>query len=159
MTDIIHQLKKTGKHFLFDVQLNWLSQHRGLVSAPYAPGVIAVATPVEFGGEGKDWNAEQLFLASISSCYMSTYLSFANKFGFTISRFECNCIGRVELVDGRYRFTGIDLYPQVYISGEPVREKAELAIHKTQKYCLIANSIDTPITYHTEVLLDQHPKV
>lgn len=89
---------------------------------------------------------------------MSTYLSFAGKFGFTISHFECNCIGRVELVNGSYRFTGIDIFPKVYIRKEAIREKAELAIHKTQKYCLIANSIDTSVTYHSEVLLDPHPK-
>jgi len=61
---------KTTKQFFFEVQLNWLEGKRGILSAKDTPGTIHVATPLEFGGEGKPWTPEHLFLSSISSCFM-----------------------------------------------------------------------------------------
>ncbi|HEY6504798.1 MAG TPA: hypothetical protein VIZ28_12535, partial [Chitinophagaceae bacterium] len=41
----------------------------------------------------------------------------------------------------------------VYIAGEDLREKAGIALEKTHKYCLISNSINAEIFYHSEILI------
>ena len=84
-----------------------------------------MAIPPKFGGDGKEWSREHLFLGSISSCYMTIYLVFAKKMDFEITHFECNAIGQIELVDGKYKFTHVNLYPKVYIADESLREKAK----------------------------------
>lgn len=145
---------KTDRQFLFEVQLNWLADTRGILSAKDADGTIHVATPPEFGGAGKPWSPEHLFLSSISSCFMTTYLAFAKKFHFEISRFSCSTIGQIEIVGGKYKFTNINLYPKIYIADEAIREKANLALEKTHKYCLITNSINAGVFYHSEILLN-----
>src|SRR4026209_2207837 len=61
---------KTSKHFAFEVSLNWLADTKGILSARDANGTIHIGTPPAFGGEGKPWTPEHLFLASISSCFM-----------------------------------------------------------------------------------------
>ena len=122
---------KTEKHFLFEVQLNWLSKKKGILWAKDAEGVLDVATPPQFGGEGKPWTPEHYFLNAISGCFMTTYLSFAYKLGFEISNFECNTIGEIEIVEGKYKFTVINLYPKIYIAEESLREKAAAAVSKT----------------------------
>ena len=142
---------KTSKHFAFEVNLNWLADTRGILSAKDARGTIHIATPPAFGGEGKPWTPEHLFLASISSCFMTTYLAFAKKLHFGISHFECSAIGQIELINGRYKFTTIDLYPKIFIADEELREKANQAVEKTHRYCLISNSVNADIYYHTEV--------
>jgi peroxiredoxin-like protein len=144
---------KTDKRFLFEVQLNWLADKRGIISANDAEGILHVATPPKFGGEGKPWTPEHLFLGSISSCFMTTYLAFAKKLDFAISNLECDAIGQIQIVEGKYKFTNIDLYPKVYISTANVYEKATLALEKTLKYCLISNSINVEIFYHSEILV------
>ena len=149
---------KTDKQFFFEVQLNWLIGTRGILSANDAKGTIHVATPPEFGGEGKPWTPEHLFLSSISSSFMTTYLAFARKNQLDISHFECNIIGQIELVAGRYKFTNINLYPKVYIAEEALREKANLVMEKTHKYCLVSSSVNADIFYHSEVLMDTHPR-
>jgi organic hydroperoxide reductase OsmC/OhrA len=149
---------KTDKQFFFEIQLNWLIGTRGILSANDAKGTIHVATPPAFGGEGKPWTPEHLFLSSISSSFMTTYLAFARKNQLNISHFECNIIGQIELLEGRYKFTNINLYPKVYISTEDLREKATLVMEKTHKYCLVSNSVNADIFYHSEVLLDTHPR-
>jgi organic hydroperoxide reductase OsmC/OhrA len=113
---------------------------------------IRVATPKAFGGDESQWSPEHLFLGSISSCYMTTYLFFCRKYVCNISGFTCNIIGHVEMIDGKLRFTHIDIYPKVYVVDEPAKVKVRSALEKTQQYCLISNSVKAEITYHTEVL-------
>jgi peroxiredoxin-like protein len=144
---------KTDKQFFFEVQLNWLSAKKGILFADDAEGTIHVATPPKFGGEGKPWTPEHLFLSSISSCYMTTFLAFAQKAGFEISHFDCNIVGQIAMAEGKYRFTTINLYPKIYIGNESLREKAASAVEHTHKYCLISSSVNAAIFYHTEILI------
>ena len=69
---------KTDKQFFFEVQLNWLTDKKGLLSAKDASGTLHVATPPAFGGEGKPWTPEHYFLSAVSSCFMTTFLFFAH---------------------------------------------------------------------------------
>jgi peroxiredoxin-like protein len=158
MTVIQHVSRKEDKQFLFEVGLNWVLNQKGVLSANDVTEKIHVATPAVFGGEGKEWSPELLFLSAISSCFMTTYLTFAKKFGFEISNFECSAAGQVELVEGRYQFTQINIFPKIYISDEALRPKATLALEKTQKYCLVSNSINAEMIYRSEVLVSPQHK-
>jgi peroxiredoxin-like protein len=142
---------KTDKQFLFEVKLNWQEKNKAVLSAVDADGTIDVATPPEFGGEGKPWSPEHLFISAISSCFMTTYLAFAKKLQFQIADFECNTIGQIEIVNSKYKFTLINLYPKIYVADEALKEKANAALEKTHKYCLISNSINAAIFYHSEI--------
>lgn len=149
---------KTDRQFFFEVNLNWLADTRGVLTAKDAEGPVHVGTPPEFGGEGKPWTAEHLFLSSIISCFMTTYLAFSKKMHFEISHLECSAIGQIEIIDGKYKFTNINLYPKLYIADDSISPKAHLALQKTHKYCLISNSVNATILYHSEILIDQNLK-
>jgi hypothetical protein len=41
---------------------------------------------------------------------------------------------------------------------EILREKATLTLEKTNKYCLIINSVNTDVIFHSEVLIAPHTK-
>ena len=154
MQDIQQISHKVDKQLLFEVDLDWVSKQKGVLSNQELPGKIQVATPPVFGGEENEWSPEHLFLGSVSSCFMTTYLNFAKKFGFSISGFECKTTGQIELVEGKYQFTQIDIFAKVYIPEELLKQKANLVLEKTQKYCLVANSISARKIYHGEVLLN-----
>jgi peroxiredoxin-like protein len=144
---------KMEKQFVFETHLNWLAGNRAVVSAEGAEGAFQVATPAAFGGEGGTWAPEHLLLASISSCFMTTYLALAKKFDFRISHFECEAIGQIKMVDGMFKFTAIDIYPGVYIHTEELREKASIALEKTKKYCIISNTLNAELFYHSKVVV------
>ncbi len=150
---------KTEKHFIFEVQLNWLSAKKGILSAKDAEGSLHIATPPKFGGEGKPWTPEHYFLSAISGCFMTTFLAFAQKTGLHPSHFDCSIIGQIEIVEGKYKFTKIDLYPRVYIENDISREKAQLVLEKTHKYCLITNSVSADIFYHSQILINPNPLI
>lgn len=153
MTHVENTSHKQDKHFLFDVELNWTSQQKGTLSSESVDGEIDVATPVLFGGEGRDWSPEHLLLSAVSSCFMTTFLVFAKKFGFEISNFQCNAVGQVRLVEGKYQFTQIDVFPKVALQNESMMTKAKLALEKAEKYCLVSNSINAEVIYHGELLV------
>lgn len=143
---------KNDSPLFFEVDLNWLPQTKGILTAKDTHGPIYVDTPLQFGGFEKEWTPEHLFLSSLSSCYMSTFLSFVRKMDFELSHFECKIIGEIEVVEGKYKFTTINLFPKVFIAEEANKPKALAAIEKANKYCIISNSIDAIIYYHTEVV-------
>jgi peroxiredoxin-like protein len=158
MTPIQQPLRKTDTHHLFEVQLNWLHQQTGIISAHDTDSTIHVATPPAFGGEGRHWSPEHLLLGAVNSCFMSTLLVFVKKMNIELSRFECSSIGRVDLEDGKYRFTRIDVYPKIFTTATGDLEKAKKALEKTQQYCLVSNSLNAECIYHGEVLTDPFPR-
>lgn len=151
MTSIYHPSTKDNNKIVFDVRLDWLEDQKGILTANDAKGSIYVATPPAFGGVENEWSPEHLFLGAISSCFMTTYLHFVRKLKFSISHIECHAIGQVELVGGKYAFTHIGVFPTIYVPAETLVESAELALLKTQKYCLVSNSVKSEVTYHGKV--------
>ena len=145
---------KTEKNYPFQVDLRWTSGATGIVTADDAEGSIEVSPPPAFGGQGKPWTPEHFFLGAISSCFMTTYISFVKKFKFEITKFNCDVKGEISLVEGKLVFAKIDLYSKISITSPELSEKASLAFDKTKKYCIISNSIQTPINYHFELIVE-----
>lgn len=144
---------KMNKPHLFSVDLKWVNDDKGIVQPPSVKQAIYVSMPPEFGGSGEEWNPELLFLSSVTSCYMTTYLQFVKKIKFENAGFECSATGQVELVDGKYKFTYIHIYPKAHVTNESDEEKALLAMEKSKKYCLISNSMNAEVLHHPEVVI------
>ena len=147
-------LNKDDKAVLFKVKLNWIGDTVGLLTSASVSEDLPVAAPLEFGGNEKLWTPEHFFLNAIAGCFMTTYLSFSKKMDFKISDLSCETIGQIEMVKGKYKFTRVDLLPKVYIANENLREKAEEAMEKTHRYCLITNSVNAEMVYHSQVIRD-----
>ncbi len=150
---------KTDKHqYYFDVQLNWQEGRKGILTANDVKDTIKVATPPEFAGGVPDmWSPEHIFLGSLSSCFMTTYLAIAEKRKLVISQFECNAIGQIALVDGHLEFITINLFPKIFVENADNVAIANEVLLKTYKHCIIANSIKPHLIHHGEVLVYKHP--
>lgn len=144
---------KNNKPLIFTTDLYWSNGSCGIVSSPSVKQSVSVAAPPEFGGPENEWSPEHLFLSSVTSCFMSTYLVFVKKMKFENAGFECTGTGQVEIVEGKYKFTFIHIYPKAYVANEDDMEKAQMAMEKAKKYCLISNSINAEIIQHPEVVI------
>ncbi|MFZ1527204.1 MAG: OsmC family protein [Ferruginibacter sp.] len=142
---------KSIKRFLFECGLNWQAGPSAVLTAAGIKSRIRVGTAVQFGGEGTEWAPEHLFLSSVSGSFLETLLAFAKKNQLKISGFNCNCIGQVELAGSKYKFTRIDVYPEILIPDEKLRLKTAVILKKTHKNCLVTNSINADIYYHSEI--------
>ena len=148
----MHDSSKKTRQFQFAVDLNWLEKNRGIITSDMVSGKLFISAPSVFGGEGKDWSPEHLLLSAISSCFMTTFLYFANRMDVEISKLECHTSGVVETVDGKLRFTDLHVEPKIYVEFDEGQEKAVDVLKKTQEYCLISNTVNIPVTYNAQIL-------
>lgn len=138
---------------LFQASVIWLNGKKGMITSSEVNGSIHVETAAVFGGKGKPWTPEHLFLGSISSCFMSTFLGFAEKAKISLEGLSCRVSGMVETVNGRPCFTRIDVYPDIYIDKQVHEKAAHQALLLAHKHCLVSNSINAEINYHSSVRL------
>ena len=143
---------KNNKPIIFATELYWSGDKAGIVGSSSLKS-FAVSTSPEFGGPEGEWSAEHLFLSSIISCFMSTYLSFVDKMKIENTGFECTATGQVEIIDGKYKFTFIHIYPKAFVGNDADVERARVALEKAKKYCLITNSVNAEIVQHPEVVI------
>ncbi|SNT27350.1 peroxiredoxin, SACOL1771 subfamily [Ekhidna lutea] len=144
---------------IYNVDINWNADRKGVMCSPElnkdANSCIDVATPPEFPkGIPGIWSPEHLFTASVSSCLMTTFLAIAENSNLEFESFNCKSKGKLEKVDGRYLMTQIILEPKVVILNEKDRSRAERVLEKSEKACLISNSIKSEVimTPNIEVL-------
>lgn len=138
----------------FNVDIIWLEDRKGLMCSPElvkgnAPSgnCFEVATPPPFPkGMPNIWSPEHLFTASVSSCLMTTFLAIAENSKLDFETFDCEAIGTMERVDGKYLMTEILLKPSVTIADEKDRERAGRILEKSEAACLISNSIKTKVS-------------
>lgn len=137
-------------HF-YNVDINWENNRKGIMCSPKLNkhnGIcIEVATPPEFpnGMEGI-WSPEHLFVAAVSSCLMTTFLSIAENSTLEFTSFSCEAKGKLEMVDGELMMSEILLKPTVVIQNEIYTNKAKRILQKAENACLISNSIKSKIT-------------
>lgn len=131
-------------HF-YQVHVKW---EKDRIGTAFSPGLssIQVATPPEFpGGHPGIWSPEHLYVAAVNSCYMTTFLAIAKNSKLEFFNFESSASGKLEMVEGRYAISEIVLDAKIRISNESDRSKALKVMEKSEKACLISNSIKTVV--------------
>jgi organic hydroperoxide reductase OsmC/OhrA len=108
-----------------------------------------------FRGVRDRHNPEDLFLASLSSCHMLSYLALCARQGIQVVAYEDEASGTLELrADGGGRFTEVTLRPRVTIADaqhEGVARELHAVAHDR---CFIANSCSVPVHHDAAVHVD-----
>jgi peroxiredoxin-like protein len=138
----------------YNVNLKWNSERVGEVSSPELTSKIEVATPPQFpkGVEGI-WSPEHFFTAAVNSCFMTTFLAIAENSRLEFKEFNCNAVGILDQVDGKYIITEVILNPTLVITKEEDKEKALRVLDKSEKVCLISNSINSKVSLNPLVTI------
>ena len=135
----------------YNIEVNWNSERKGMMCSPELTkeegSCIEVATPPEFPkGIPGIWSPEHLFTAAVSSCLMTTFLSIAENSKLEFKSFSCKSRGKLEKIEGNFLMSEIILEPVVSILNDKDREKALKVLLKSEKACLISNSIKSKVT-------------
>ena len=139
-------MNDSSKH-IYEINLQWNAERKGTLSSPVLPTQIEVATPPDFPKGMKDiWTPEHLFIASVNSCYMATFLVVAENSKFEFISFDCNSVGIVETINETLAVTQITLKPKVVIKSAEHEEQLMKILEKSNKECLISNSVTTKIS-------------
>ena len=138
----------------YDVSLNWTEGRKGTLQSPVLNETIEVATPPEFdGGIEGVWSPEHLFTASVSSCFMTTFLAIAGYSKLSFEALTVKATGKMEKVEGKFMMSEIILEPELVISEEKDTDKAIRIMEKAENACLITRSIKTSIVLEPNVLV------
>ena len=113
------------------------------VPASASPHVVPLPLSVEAAVD-----PEEAFVASLSSCHMLFFLSFAAKRGFVVDSYRDEAVGTLgKNAEGRMAMTRVTLHPAVRFSGErqPSAGEIDAIHHDSHEACFIANSVKTEL--------------
>lgn len=153
--------------YYYTIDVRWNKERQGVMCSPEIKaqlgenGCIEVATPPEFPkGMHGIWSPEHLFTASVASCFMTTFLAIAENSKLEFSLFTCRATGKLDTVDGKLLMTEVLIQPEVTITKFNQEDLAGRVMEKTEKACLISNSIRTkvmmtPVIYIAKDMAEQ----
>jgi len=134
----------------FETKVVWKSGKEGTINARRDPE-IRVATPPEFGGPPDAWSPLELLVASLTSCYMSTFMNIADKRNLKARSFEADGVGLVDATPEGLRFTRIDVAVRVVVDDEDMAEKVRAAQEPLKKLCPVARGLNFPVNLKMDV--------
>ena len=98
-----------------------------------------------FLGEPDKQDPEDLFLASLSSCHLLSYLALCAKNKISVTAYEDEASGTLSLTpDGGGKFDEVILRPRVTIASGDLALATKLH-EKAHHLCFIANSVSCPV--------------
>ncbi len=139
----------------YNVRLKGDGAKTGEIDSPGdALPALAFGSPPEFGGPGRTWSPEHLFVASISTCLMTTFFAIADIAGLDVVDYRDDATGELRRGDDRlYRMDRVTLRPVVLVSEASKVAKARRLLEKAEQVCLISRSVSSEIVLEAEVSL------
>ncbi|MDZ7682794.1 MAG: OsmC family protein [Fodinibius sp.] len=136
----------------YNVDLQWKEGRVGTLRSPDLDEEIEVATPPDFdGGVEGIWSPEHLFLSSVSSCFMTTFVAIAEYSKLDFEDLQVAAVAKLGKKDGKFLVSEITLKPELVIENEKYTDKARRIMEKAEEACLITRSIKTEIIFDPTV--------
>jgi peroxiredoxin-like protein len=137
--------------YSYSTEIEWTGERHGDLRAPVLPE-IQIDAPPEFKGHDGVWTPEHLFVASVNSCFMTTFLAIAENSKLDFVSFKAGATGKLEKLNDRgFVMTEITLRPTLVISNVRDFERANRILAKAEKHCLISNSIRSETKLQPEI--------
>jgi len=137
--------------YSYSTEVEWTGERHGTLCSPVLP-CLTVDAPPEFKGHAGVWTPEHLFVGSVNTCFMTTFLAIAENSKLEFSDFEVKASGKLEKVEGQgLIMTEIVLRPKLTIHNARHHERAQRILEKAEKHCLISNSVKTRIRLEPEI--------
>ena len=130
-----------SKTFTYHAEMEWQGGRLGRATADGRPPVI-VAPPRDFpGGDVSQWSPEHLFLASIQSCTMLSFLAHCSHNGVEVTGYRSQADGEIARreADQRYAFRRVTMIVTAGVAGGHV-ELARGLTAKAERDCFISAS-------------------
>jgi len=146
------EVKKAFKTFRYSASLVWTGARNGTASAAGKTD-IAVGSPPDFRGEEGVWSPEHLFVSSLSTCLMLTFLAMAERRAIEVAAYTSTAEALLENVDGKYRVTAVTVRPQITLNSADSLDAAREIMGRVEANCFISNSIRSKIDLEAEFRL------
>lgn len=144
---------RQSKTYTYTTDLVWQQEKKGIMRSDQKPAV-EVATPPEFKGHPDIWSPEDLFVAAVNSCIMTTFLYYVEKKNVDLSSYKSRAEGILEFREMKLIFTEIKIFPEIKVKSKDDIENARESIEAAERNCLISNSIKSVVKVTPEITVD-----
>jgi len=111
------------------------------------PGEFEIGPAPEFSGNPEALNPEEMFVAAVNGCLMTTFFYFVRKLNVEILSYHSGAEGLVEKKADGFRFTNVKVRAEVTLKQQELAEKVRELGVLAEKYCLVSRSVACPIKY------------
>ena len=120
-----------------------------------SPGLESLETvsPPEFGGPGGLWSPETLLVAAVANCFILTFRAVARAAKIDWVSLECDVDGTLEKVDRVTLFTEFRVRARLVAAPGTNEAKAMKMLEKSERVCLITNSMKADSHLEAEVVI------
>lgn len=119
------------------------------------PDLPGSADPI-FRGDPDVYNPEDLFVASLSSCHLLSYLALCARSKISVIAYEDDASGTMVLrPDGGGSFESVTLRPKVTIAPGGDEKRARELHDTAHDLCFIAASVSVPVRHEPEIKIAQ----
>jgi len=117
----------------------------GGLEIPASASPLIVAQPQSLA---QNIDPEEAFIASLSSCHMLFFLSFAAKAKIVIDSYEDNAFAVMDECSGKTLITKVVLRPKVTFNSNlgAVTTQLDRLHHLAHEHCFIANSVKSDVS-------------
>lgn len=122
----------------------WVAGQNGIARSDAAPNAIQFTVPTQFGGMEGRWSPEDLFLASIASCFTTTFNAIAGLANFSYVDLEVKIDGAVAKTESAYGFTHVLVQPTLRIANATDATTALQLLNKAETLCLVLRTLEIP---------------
>ena len=137
--------------YYYETEVDWIDGRNCALGAPGMPD-IEVAPPPEFQGAEGIWTPEHLFVASVSCCFVTTFLAIAELSKLEFAAISCSATGTLERLEGSgFQVTEITLRPKLVLHHTRDLERAGRVLEKAERNCLISKSIRTVVRLKPQI--------
>jgi len=143
-------VKAKPRSWRYANSVSWKGERKGLLTAKHRPP-LEIATPADFRGHEGIWTPEDLLVASVNSCVMTTFLYYCAKADFKLVDYQSSAEGIAELTAEGLAFTRVVVSPKIVVAPRSARDRAEAAIRRAKDRCLISNSLSCQIAVEPHI--------
>ncbi|HYL09571.1 MAG TPA: OsmC family protein [Candidatus Acidoferrales bacterium] len=143
------------KRHEYRLSATFLGARGGVVHAEGIEPAIKFYPPPEFLGRAGEWTPEHFLVASVASCYVSTFSGIAEVSKFQFLSLKLDAAGVLSKDEGGLRFTEIKLHPVLVIAREEDRERAVRLLEKAERSCLIARSLTCKVVLDLAIHVEE----
>jgi organic hydroperoxide reductase OsmC/OhrA len=165
--------------YRYETTANWIGARKGIVHDSSISPPVAFSAPPEFQGEAGIWTPEHMLVASVASCFITTFRAIAE-----ISKFEARALevtvegfvekaehgyqrlgeippltqgteGIVKKQDHGYSFTRVFVRPRLTVAKETDRDRGLRLLEKAEHSCLVSRSLRSEIVLEPEIVVPE----
>lgn len=135
----------------YRVEAWWTSGRTGIAKSDTTPSAIHFSAAPEYEGLESRWTPEELLLASITGCFITTFRAIASSVQFEFTDLEVEAVAKVHRVGSAFYFEDIEIRPTLKIVSLEDCDRALVLLEKAQGRCLISRALDFPLRFHPQV--------